>query len=382
MKTFTSKERVKAAMNLQHPDRVPLMCQFSIGSMMTQLKPNPAEFWYDKNVFAEGLIRLCEDFRFDGILVSLHGHSDKWKKDLLNYECVNEGNYKLTYPDRTEVHSWMDLPLVAFNQPKVLPAIEDIDVAKDIPSEINYIPVSQNLYFDLDKASLFDIFDIIYAKVGDSVSIHGEITSPFDYFLDLVGYENGLIALIMEPEKCKSIIEKFADGILDLAVQMCDKPIDAIKVSSPFAGMGFISSEQYIEFVLPYEQKIISAIRAKGVHVYIHTCGSINDRLELMRESHTSGLECLDPVPVGNVDLEDAFKRIGNDLFIKGNIDSVNSLLYADDEKAEADVKQIIETGKKIGKGFILSTACSIAPLVTKERLLMLSQLIDEYGQY
>ena len=382
MKTFTSKERVKAAMNLQHPDRVPLMCQFSIGSMMTQLKPNPAEFWYDKNVFAEGLIRLCEMFRFDGILVSLHGHSDKWKKDLLHYECVNEGNYKLTYPDRTEIHSWTDLPLVAFSQKKVLPAIEDIDVAKDIPSEINYIPVSQNLYFDLDKASLFDIFDIIYAKVGDSVSIHGEITSPFDYFLDLVGYENGLIALIMEPDKCKLIIEKFANGILDLAVQMCDKPIDAIKVSSPFAGMGFISSEQYIEFVLPYEQKIISAIRAKGVHVYIHTCGSITDRLELMRESKTSGLECLDPIPVGNVDLEDAFERIGNDLFIKGNIDSVNSLLYADDAKAESDVRKIIETGKREGRGFILSTACSIAPMVTKERLLMLSGLIDKYGQY
>ena len=382
MNTFTSKERVKAAMNLLQPDRVPLMCQFSIGSMMTQLKPNPVEFWYDKNVFADGLIRLAEMFRFDGILVSLHGHSDKWKKELLKVECVDEGNYKLTYPDRTEVHSWTDLPLVAYSQPKTLPAIEDIDVEKDIPSEINYIPVSQNLYFDLDKASLFGIFDIIYAKVGDSVSIHGEITSPFDYFLDLLGYENGLIALIMEPEKCKLIIEKFADGILDLAVQMCDKPIDAIKVSSPFAGMGFISSEQYSEFVLPYEQKIISAIRAKGVHVYIHTCGSINDRLELMRESNTSGLECLDPVPVGNVDLEDAFDRIGNDLFIKGNIDSVNSLLYADDAKAEADVKKIIETGKMRGKGFILSTACSIAPMVTKERLLMLSQLIDDYGQY
>ena len=218
--------------------------------------------------------------------------------------------------------------------------------------------------------------------MGDSVSIHGEITSPFDYFLDLVGYENGLVALIMEPDKCKAILDKFADGILDLAVQMCAKPIDGIKVSSPFAGMGFISSEQYVEFVLPFEQKIISAIRAKGVHVYIHTCGSITDRLELMRESHTSGLECLDPVPVGNVDLEDAFERIGNDLFIKGNIDSVNSLLYADDAKAEADVIKIIETGKNQGKGFILSTACSIAPMVTKERLLMLSQMIDKYGQY
>ena len=382
MKTFTSKERVKAAMNLQHPDRVPLMCQFSIGSMMNQLKPNPVEFWYDKYVFADGLVTLCETFRFDGILVSLHGHSDKWKKDLLKSECLEEGNYRLTYPNRTEVHSWTDLPLVTYLQPKRLPAIEDIDVEKDIPSVINYIPVSQNLYFDLDQEAMFDIFDIIYERVGDSVSIHGEITSPFDYFLDLVGYENGLVALIMEPDKCKAILDKFADGILDLAVRMCAKPIDAIKVSSPFAGMGFISSEQYVEFVLPFEQKIISAIRAKGVHVYIHTCGSITDRLELMRESHTSGLECLDPVPVGNVDLEDAFERIGNDLFIKGNIDSVNSLLYADDAKAEADVKKIIETGKNQGKGFILSTACSIAPMVTKERLLMLSQLIDKYGQY
>ena len=53
-----------------------------------------------------------------------------------------------------------------------------------------------------------------------------------------------------------------------------------------------------------------------------------------------------------------------------------------DTEKAKADVLQIIETGKTKGKGFILSTACSIAPKVTKERLLMLSQMVEEHGQY
>jgi hypothetical protein len=379
---LTSKERIKFAMNLQKPDRVPLMCQFSIGSMLHHLQPNPVEFWYDKNVYAEGLVELCRRFKFDGILVSLHGHSDKWKKDLISYELIEEGNYKLTYPNKTEIHTLTDLPLVSFKQEKVKKSIEDIDIELDIPNEINYIPVSHNLYFDLDKEGLFDIFDILHSKVGDSVSIHGEITSPFDYFLDLLGYENGLIALIMEPEKSASIIAKYTKGIRDLAVKMCDKQIDAIKISSPFAGMGFISTDQYIEFVLPYERKIIEAIRAKGVHVYIHTCGSINDRLELMRASKTSGLECLDPIPVGNVDLEDAFERIGNDLFIKGNIDSINTLLNADDVKAEADVRKIIETGKTKGKGFILSTACSIAPMVTKERLLMLSQLIERYGQY
>jgi len=379
---LTSKERVRYAMNLQKPDRIPLMCQFSFGSMMHQLQPNPVEFWYDKNIFADGLITLCKKFKFDGILVSLHGHSNNWKETLINSEQIDEGNIKLTYKDRTEIHSLTDLPLIIFNEKKITPDIEEIDVDRDIPSVIDYIPVSSNLYFQLDRNNLFDIFDIIYQKMGEEYSIHGEITSPFDYFLDLLGYENGLISLIMAPEKCKSILNKYADGVLEIAVKMCDKPIDAIKISSPFAGMGFISSDQYREFVLPYEQRIINAIRGKGKHIYIHTCGSIGDRLELMRESNTSGLECLDPLPVGNVDLENAFDRIGNDLFIKGNIDSVNSLLFADDEKAEADVRQIIETGKTKGKGFILSTACSIAPLVTKERILMLSQMVEKYGQY
>lgn len=379
---MTPKERIYAAMNLEKPDRVPLMCQFSIGSMMQQLKPNPVEFWYDKNVFADGLIKLCETFRFDGILVSLHGHSDAWKTNLIKSEHIGENSFELTFADRTEIHSLNDLPLVTFNKVKIPPDINEIDIAKDIPSEIKYIPVSNNLHFQLDKNNLFEIFDIIYQKTGEKYSIHGEITSPFDYLLDLLGHQNGLMALLTHPEKCKLILEKYAKGILEIAIKMCDKQIDAIKVSSPFAGMGFISSDQYKEFVLPFEQHIIKAIRERGKHAYIHTCGAINDRLELMYESYASGLECLDPPPIGNVDLDNAFKRIGEKLFIKGNIDSVNSLLHAGNEKAENDVLQIIETGKAKGNGFILSTACSIAPKVTKERIFMLSEMVAKYGQY
>ena len=380
--SFTSKQRVWAAMNLQKPDRVPLMCQFSIGFMMTQLKPDPVAFWYDRETFAEGLIELCRQFRFDGILVSLHGHSDAWKKDLIRREEMEPGKVKLHYPDRVEIHSWIDLPIVEFNSPVQNPTIEAVDPEKDIPSEIDYIPVSNNLHFPLCKDHMFDIFDLLYGKVGDELSIHGEITSPFDYFLDYFGYENGLIALMLEPEKSKRILAKFTDGIVALAEGMCRKPIDAVKISSPFAGQGFISKDAYREFVLPFESRIIETIKAAGKKVYIHTCGSIGDRLELMRESGASGLECLDPVPVGNVDIEDAFERIGETMFIKGNIDSINTLLFGSDEKILQDVRHIMEVGMTKGKGFILSTACSIAPKVPRENILKLSELIQEYGFY
>lgn len=382
MKHLTSRERVQKAMNLEKPDRVPLMCQFSIGSMMHQLHPDPVEFWYDQKTFADGLIRLCQEFHFDGILVSLHGHSDDWKKDLLARKDLDRGKVELEYPDRKEVHCWTDLPLVSFKEERQYKDIEDIDIDKDIPDVLDYIPVSHNLYFKLNKDNLFGIFDYLSEKTGGRYSIHGEITSPLDYFLDTLGYENGLIAMIVNPEKSKRILEKYSDMVRDIAIGMCRKDIDAIKISSPFAGMGFISTEFYGEFVLPYEKNIVKEIRKSGKHAYLHTCGSIGDRLELMRESGISGLECLDPPPVGNVDLEDAFNRVGDDLFIKGNIDSVNTLLLGDDEKVRTDVGRILDIGMKKGKGFILSTACSIAPEVSKEHLLMLSEMVGEQGVY
>ena len=377
-----SRQRVLQAMNLKIPDRVPLMCQFSIGFMMTQLKPDPVLFWYDMKTFADGLIRLREIFHFDGILVSLHGHSDDWKKGLLQTKTIEAGHTTLYYEDRTEEHLWLDLPVVHFLNPKAAKTIESINIDRDIPDEIDYIPVSGNLYFRLHREKLFSIFDYVYDRVGDQFSIHGDITSPFDYFLDCLGYQNGLMALIHDPEKCERILAKLTKGIKKIALEMCRKKIDAVKISSPFAGMGFISPDFYRRFVLPYEREIITTIRQQGKHAYIHTCGSIGDRLEIMCESGASGLECLDPPPVGNVDLEDAFRRIGDRVFIKGNIDSVNTLLANDDEKVRKDVRKIIETGKTKGKGFILSTACSIAPLVTKERVLMLSETISEYGVY
>ncbi len=381
MNKMTSRERVQTAMALRKPDRVPLMCQFSIGAMMQYLKPSPAEFWYDAKLFALGLVELRERFFFDGILVSLHGHSPNWRDQIVSIKQMADGKQELTYKDRVEIHSWEDLPMVKYNNPLPKIEIDAVNPQKDVPSVIDYIPVSQDLYFKIDKDHPFDIFNYISEFAGDTFSVHGEITSPFDYFLDMMGYQEGLISLIMNPEMCEEVLAKFAKGVGDLAEKMCAYDIDAIKISSPFAGMGFISPEHYARFVLPYEKEIISRIKKHGKHSYIHTCGHIDDRLELMRESGASGLECLDPEPVGNVDLKNAFDRIGDDMFIKGNIDSVYSLLYADDDKTREDIIKIINTGKA-GKGFILSTACSIAPKVPAEKLHLLYRLVEEFGHY
>ena len=188
--------------------------------------------------------------------------------------------------------------------------------------------------------------------------------------------------MAIDPEKVKLILERFTAGVVRMAeglAENCD--IDAIKISSPFAGSDFISPEYYREFELPYLTRVAHSITNKGKFAYVHTCGHINDRLEIMKEAGLSGIECLDPPPIGDVELDDAFQRIGDSMFIKGNIDSVNTLLNGSEEQIKTDVRSRIETGMN-QQGFILSTACSIAPRVSAERVKLLSELIKQTGQY
>ena len=71
---MTSKERLAAAMSGGLPDRVPVMCQMSIGHMLLQTGIPPLRFWHAAGDFVDGLLALRALYRFDGILVSLHGH--------------------------------------------------------------------------------------------------------------------------------------------------------------------------------------------------------------------------------------------------------------------------------------------------------------------
>lgn len=364
-------------MSLQNPDRTPVMCQMSIGHMLQQLKVSPVNFWFDEDTFIRGLIELRQVYGFDGILISLHGHDPSWSRHVLSRMKEPDGE-KVVFDDGTEMSfPNNDLPqLISADRPK--PAIGDID-PDSLPDLLDYIPVSQGLHFHINPANKFGAIEKIVGRAGADFSIHGEITSPFDYFLDLIGHQEGLIALIDEPEKSKKILGHFTRLISQLAVEMCATKIDAIKLSSPFAGEGFISPDFYSEFVLPFEAEIVRAIRSQGVHAYIHTCGAIGDRLQMMYDAGISGLECLDPPPLGDVELDAAIEAARGKGFIKGNVDSVNTLLRGTEDLILADARKRLEIGKK-GSGFILSTACSIAPAVKRENILLLKEAVERWG--
>jgi hypothetical protein len=366
------------AMDLGTPDRVPLMCQLSIGHFFQQLDVSPAEFWYDAGTFADGLVEMRARYDFDGILVSLHGHSTAWRSRVSSIQTTTEGEELILVNGQRSLHLYDDLPLVRKDPSSKKPSLESFNVGQ-LPETVSYIPVSQGLHFEISPSERFRIFHLVREKAGETYSIHGEVTSPFDYYLDFFGLEEGLMGLINHGEMACRVLAHFARLVSELASDMCATGVDAVKISSPFAGASLISCDFYRDFVLPFERSVAQAIRKSGVHAYTHTCGGIKDRLELMFESGVSGIECLDPPPLGNVELEDAKKRTFGRGFIKGNVDSVNTLLRGNEDTILADARKRIQTGKENG-GYIFSTACSVAPYVPRKNMLLLREAVERWG--
>jgi hypothetical protein len=391
---MNSKERMEAAMNLKAPDRVPVMCQLALGHYFLQSGLTPFDVWYTSEGFAEALVRLQRRYSFDGILVNLPGRDPSIECHIGRIDRKEEedqifwknGNYSVL-PWNDNAHYYLSdgtryFPMFEEIQPEDLFYVEPWDV-----SDITY-PFTWGFEKeprpddDFFPAYHLDTFKLVKQKAGEEVSIHTEIFSPWSQFLELLNYENALMALVDDPGKTKACLERLADGTVALGKMQAKAGADAILISSAFAGAGLISRKHYEEFVLPCERRIIQEIQKEyPLPIYTHTCGSIGDRLDLMLETRTNGIDTLDPPPLGTVDLEEAKISLAGKVFIKGNIDPVNTLLHGSIAVVKNDVTRRIKIGRS-GGGYILSSACSISPHTPRENIEVLSQLAETYGTY
>jgi uroporphyrinogen-III decarboxylase len=397
---MNSRERIARAMRHQPVDRVPVMCQLSLGHYFLNASLAPHRIWFTSEGFAEALVKLQQHYRFDGILVNIPGRPVNALDDVVRIETAADGE-RLTWRDGgitfvPRDDSPQHFPATRANFETIDP--DHLDGIGDLPGYIwntYHIPRLAETRGVLREIPdyFFRTIDLVKRAVGDTVSIHGEVFSPFTQYMELFGYEQALLSLATDAGKVRALLEHLTDASSAWAVAQARRGVDAVLISSAFAGGSFISRAMYREFVLPYERRVVENLakvpltllrsaqddpsQGCSVPVYTHTCGRIGDRLELMAETGTQGIDTLDPPPLGNVELAEAKHRIGDKLFIKGNMNSVALLAYTTKDQVLAEASACIRSGA-VGGGYILSTACSVAPRVEPWKLELLVPLAEE----
>lgn len=397
---MNSRERIDIAMHNRVPDRVPVMCQLAIGHYILYSGVPAEEILFTSEGFAEALVRMQRRYHFDGILINIPGRwagfRDKW---IASRERNDDGTWlNLSTGDR--------IFMPKDDNPQLVPADDGRPTRADFdridPDNLDHIDDLRGYVWntvhipwedlkphrgpmrDPDKdlpPYFFDTIDAVRKRAGNEVSVHGEVFSPLTHYMELFGYERALTTFIEDPGKVHAILENLSDASVTAAVAQARHGVDAVLISSAFVGGPFLSPRMYREFVIPYEKKVTDAVKAEGVTVYTHTCGRIGDRIELMLETGTQGIDTLDPPPLGTTELGPSKALIAGRAFIKGNMNAVELLLAKTPEEVAAHVTDRIVTGKPNG-GYILSTACSVAPRVEPWKLEMLYPLAEELGKY
>ncbi len=392
---MNSRQRMAAAMSMQKPDRVPVMCQLALGHYFLNTDFAPHEIWFDSEAFATALVTLQRRYRFDGILVNIPGRPPDLLDQVASIEAGPDGE-RLTWKNGDiTVCPWDDNPYHTDAAGEMAPRADFYTIDPDHLDELDALTGYTWGVYHLPRLSgrpdhgllreippyFLRALDLVRAKAGDDVAVHGEVFSPFTHFLELFGYEQALLHMLNDPAKAIALLDRLTEASVAWAVAQARHGVDAVLISSAFAGGPFLSRSMYETYVIPFERRVTEAVKATGTPVYTHTCGRIGDRLDLMLETGTQGVDTMDPPPLGNTELAAAKSQIGHRVFLKGNMDSVVLLRARTRDEVIAHATDRIRTGMP-GGGYILSTACSVAPRVEAWKLELLTPLAEEIGRY
>lgn len=392
----TSRQRMAAAMAREVPDRPPLMCQLALGHYFLQTDADEIDIWHDTRAFARALVELQRRYAFDGILVNLPGRDPRWRSYVQGIDSDEEGNRVVRWPDgRVTVAPPDDNPHVYLDDGAAFTvSFEDVDPEGLFyvePHDLSGVTYPYSWGFDGEPAAVggpdffppwhMDTLRAVRELAGPDVSVHAELFSPFTQLMELVGYTQGLMALLIDEGKAKAVLERLAEGAACLGGLYAAEDVDAVLVSSAFVGGGFISRDHYQAFEAPYLSRVVEGVKAArpDLPVYVHTCGAIGDRLDLMEGTGVDGIDTLDPPPIGTVDLADALDALGKRVFIKGNLDPVHTVLQGTPEDVKKAALGRLELAAP-GGAYVLSTACSVPPATPPENLAALIEAVEVHA--
>src|SRR4051794_21303216 len=90
---MNGRERIATTMGHHEPDRVPVMCQLSIGHYNLNAGYKPHEIWYNTEAFADACVKLARRYAFDGILVVLPGRPANYLDGIDSLRADSDGEW-------------------------------------------------------------------------------------------------------------------------------------------------------------------------------------------------------------------------------------------------------------------------------------------------
>lgn len=231
----------------------------------------------------------------------------------------------------------------------------------------------KNIDPDIELKYVLDAVRLTKKELNNRVPLIGFSGSPWTlltYMVEGRGSKNftEIKKLIFNnPKLAHSILEKLSDTISVYLSAKIEAGCNAIQIFDTWGGI--LSQKDFLEFSLPYVQKIISQLKrndepviffAKGVHHNLDTMADIG--------ADVLGLDW-------TMNLGEVRKKVGHRVALQGNLDP--TVLYANKNYIKQQVITVLESFGE-GSGHIFNLGHGVLPDVDPENVKALVQFVKE----
>ncbi|KAA3657340.1 MAG: hypothetical protein DWQ10_13525 [Calditrichaeota bacterium] len=172
-------------------------------------------------------------------------------------------------------------------------------------------------------------------KVGNAIPVMGWVEGALAEAGDLRGVGTVMMDIYERPDWLKDLLEITVELEIAFVEAQIAAGADIIGIGDALCSQ--ISPAMYREFALPYEQRIIAAIHAKGALARLHICGDTN---QIVDDMIKTGADIIDLDWM--VDMHATCERYGDSVAFCGNFDPVKVMLRGTPEEVYAATEQSI----------------------------------------
>jgi MtaA/CmuA family methyltransferase len=205
---------------------------------------------------------------------------------------------------------------------------------------------------------------LLRQQAGAAMLVEGWVEGPCAMSSDLRGINTLMTDFSDDPDFVRDLFEFTVDMEMRFAKAQIEAGADLIGVGDAAASL--VGPAIYHEFVLPYEQKLISGIRDLGGRVRLHICGNTKRILVGMGKAGAEMIDIDYPSPMAL-----AREATGPEQVLLGNLNPVKGLR---DGTPESVTALITQCHRDAGQRFIVGAGCEICRGTPEENVMALSR--------
>ena len=193
----------------------------------------------------------------------------------------------------------------------------------------------------------------------------------FERYHCLRGMENAFLDLYTNESEAQRLLEALADYLLGFVRLWGGTPVSALFLCDDWGSQNrlMISVEMWRKFFKPHYRRVFDEIHRLGKDIIFHSCGNV---MGIIPELIELGVDVLDPVQPGAMEIAQVGRQFGGQISFCGGIDDQRLEAYTPEEIRQVVRRTIDTLGTPFGNAYIGAPANLVPPTVPFENLAAL----------